>query len=283
MALSNAPTTSCFLIGNAYIWMEALWHCFICCTFYPAFLMLDLSADSLKRTLTRLGYTWYDDRPNLIGVRKTPFVADQFSDTFVLVWKQPEAMSDDMTTLQKQVALNQWLYRGENGKALSEDGKPGGNTRFAEDDYKRTVGQYRKASWVITTYPGLFFLQNPANPKGTAIYKPGQYVDAYSLGFHKGKQDHPALLQTGIVTVYRDDNKNKVAEDLDVLDTGKFGCNIHRSNSSGVTNKVGKWSAGCQVFRIKTDHDQLLRIANSYVALGISKFTYTLIKDTDIQ
>jgi hypothetical protein len=244
--------------------------------------MLDLSPELLQKALKGLGYAWSDDRPNLIGIRRTELVPDKFNDVFVAVWKQPVLFKPDAPTLEKQKVLNAWLYKGEDGKPLVTDGKKGKNTTYAEDDYNRTVGQYRLRQWTITTVPGVYYLQNPSNSKGTAVFKPGQYIDAYSFGYHKQKTDHPALLQTKNVTVYRDIDKDKYAEETTTLDTGLFGCNIHRSNSSGVTSSIGQWSAGCQVFQVKTDLEVLLTLVNAYIAKGVKNFTYTLLREKEL-
>ena len=42
------------------------------------------------------------------------------------------------------------------------------------------------------TEPGIYYLQNPMNPKGTASVAPGWYPDLWVRGEHKGR---PALQQ----------------------------------------------------------------------------------------
>jgi hypothetical protein len=244
--------------------------------------MPELSPDLLKAALQRLSYVWTEDRPNLIGIRSSELDPDKFNDVFAVVWKQPKLFDAGATTLVKQKALNAWLYKGEDGKLLTEDGKKGKNTAFAEDDYNRTVGLLRLRQWPITTVPGIYYLQNPPNSKGTAVFKPGQYIDSYSFGYHKQNSEHPALLQTKNITVYRDPNRNKLAEEIGVEDTGLFGCNIHRSNSTGATSTIGKWGAGCQVFQVKADHDQLLLLVRNYISMGQKTFTYTLLREKEL-
>jgi hypothetical protein len=244
--------------------------------------MRELNPDLLKTAFKGLGYAWTDDRPNLIGIRRTELAPDMFNDVFVIVWKQPVLFATNATTLEKQKALNAWLYKGEDGKPLTTDGKKGKNTAYAEDDYNRTVGTYRLRHWAITTVPGIYYLENPSNSKGTAVFKPGQYLDAYSFGYHKQKTDHPALLQTKNIVVYRDIDKDKYAEETTTLDTGLFGCNIHRSNSTGATATIGKWGAGCQVFQVKSDHDVLLALIKTYIGQGIKNFTYTLLREKEL-
>src|SRR6478609_4254603 len=68
------------------------------------------------------------------------------------------------------------------------------------------AGSWELVKFRITTDPGLFYLKNPANVEGTAIVKPGQYINVWSKGLHKG--EYPALVQTGPITVFRDNDKD---------------------------------------------------------------------------
>jgi hypothetical protein len=62
----------------------------------------------------------------------------------------------------------------------------------------------------ITTDPGKYWLENPMNPKGTAILVPGQYRSTWQLGKHQGKYE--ALVQRKPVKVYRDNNKDEIID-----------------------------------------------------------------------
>lgn len=135
--------------------------------------------------------------------------------------------------------------------------------------------------WVITTDPGIDYLKDPLNKKGCSILKPGQYVDCYALGLHQNRQDHRALVQIKPVTVFRDDDKD-INVDFGVEDTGLFGINIHRANSKGITSNVGKWSAGCQVFKSVDDHERLIWVCDQFKEKLKNKFTYTLLTDKDL-
>lgn len=133
-------------------------------------------------------------------------------------------------------------------------------------------------SYEITTDPGLYWLKNPMNKKGTAILAPGQYKNCYAVGMHKGRYD--SLIQVKPVEVYRDNNMD------DRLDTvnkerGIFGINIHRSNPYTQSKNVDKWSAGCQVLKRKKDYDDfMLLVSESYYIHG-KFFTYTLLEESD--
>lgn len=162
------------------------------------------------------GYKWSATVPNIIGIRTTLQVPDVFNDFLCLIFKQP-AMASNYNVLQKQKWLNKWSYKGKDGKKLAEDGKSGSNTKFALAEYNDTVGKERLKIYVITADPGLYY-QNIKllNPKGCAVLKPGQYINCYQLGKHK-KADHKALVQTGgKITVYRDNDRDGIAENLGV-------------------------------------------------------------------
>lgn len=241
---------------------------------------MNVNAETLKIAVLKKGYKWFEDRPNLIGIRTSLQVPDVFNDLFIAVWKQP-SFSPTLSVMDKQAFLNSYLFIGKNNLPLAVDGDAGGNTQFALDAYNASVGKFRMKAWTITTDPGTYWLNHPENPKGTAVLKPGQYA-SWSLGFHQNKKEHPALVQTSSVTVYRDKDFDNVAEETGVEDTGLFGINIHRSNANGSTPAIGKWSAGCQVFQRKPDHDELRRLLENYKTLVGNKFTYTLLREKEL-
>lgn len=132
-------------------------------------------------------------------------------------------------------------------------------------------------SWECTTSPGRSQLEFGLE-KGTAIVKPGQYIDAWSLGLHKGKYE--ALVQKNPITVYRDRNKDFY---LDYVheDTGLFGINIHRANAKITSKIVGNWSAGCQVLANPKHFSQLMNLARQQHSSGFPRFSYTLLEIGD--
>jgi hypothetical protein len=126
----------------------------------------------------------------------------------------------------------------------------------------------------VTTDPGKYYLENPLNVKGTAILVPGQYKGVYKLDKHQGK--YTALCQrNGTVKVYRDSNKDEVLDhNPDSIQEGYFGINIHKAKKE--TENVGKWSAGCTVFKNSSDFDEFIRICQQGAKKFGNKFTYTL-------
>ena len=130
-----------------------------------------------------------------------------------------------------------------------------------------------------TTDPGKYYAENPSNQKGVAILVPGQYRGAYVLGTHaKGKTtEHYALVQDRPVKVFRDRNRDNILDyDYNTIEEGVFGINIHRASAHHVLDDIGKWSAGCQVFRSIYDFEDFLSIVKRGSEEYGNRFTYTL-------
>lgn len=240
---------------------------------------MKIEIESLKDVLSKKGYKWYSDL-NIIGIRTTLQVPDVFNDLICVAWVQEE-MPKNLKNADIQMWLNNNLYLGANGKPLILDGNIGANTEFALENYKKNIGKERLKVYTITTDPGTYWLLHPLNSKGAAVLKPGQWENCWSMGYHKNKHDHPALVQISKVSVYRDGDKDKTAEETKVIESGLFGINIHGANKSGVTPSIGKWSAGCQVFQEWSKKEEFLSICNIFKNKRKNKYTYTLIEESD--
>lgn len=141
-----------------------------------------------------------------------------------------------------------------------------------------------KSQYAITTDPGKHWLENPINPKGTAVLVPGQYPGAWKLGKHQGKYN--ALVQRKPVKVWRDNNKDSVIDYLYAhaqVSEGYFGINIHRSNPYGKSYLVDKWSAGCQVFQAVDEYIGFIDLCKESSAIYGNSFTYTLITEKELR
>jgi hypothetical protein len=133
--------------------------------------------------------------------------------------------------------------------------------------------------WEATTDPGNHWLQHPLSVKGTAILVPGQYP-VYAIDYHRGAYE--ALCQRrGPVRVYRDNNRDTILDFDAPTQTGSFGINIHRANPRGVTPRVERHSAGCQVFEDAHEFDCLMALAYDSKKIYGNKFTYTLFLASD--
>lgn len=242
---------------------------------------MKITIDLLKSTILKKGWKWYNDRPNLVGIRTSLDVPDSFNDFFCLVYQISTMPKLDLKGQQNW--LNSWGFRGANGKTLVEDGSVGKNTTFALDEYSKVVGKETIKIYTITTDPGVYWLNRPMSKLGTAVLKPNQWLDCWSLGFHQQKKGHRALVQTGRVTVYRDNNKDNFHQlDDSKIETGLFGINIHGSSKSGSSLKVSKWSAGCQVFSTWNHKEEVMNICEKFKTITKNKFTYTLLDEKDL-
>lgn len=143
------------------------------------------------------------------------------------------------------------------------------------DDYIILIEGNNITYFTGTTNPGVHWLQNLLNLKGSAVLKPNQYIDTWKLDLHQGK--YLALCQRKPVVVYRDSDKDDKSEETNVIETGLFGINIHRSNPSAISTIIDKWSAGCQVLNNPTDFNYLIKHCQDS---GLKDFTYTLLKET---
>lgn len=142
--------------------------------------------------------------------------------------------------------------------------------------YTKPDGTWNYHIYPGTTDPGTYWLNNPSYEAGAAILAQGQYVNAYAIGLHKGLYE--ALVQVRPVTVIRDYDRNAVLDfNNGTKQTGYFGINIHRAESSGTTKFINKYSAGCQVFQNAEDFAEFLSLARQHEKLYGNRFTYTLV------
>ena len=105
-----------------------------------------------------------------------------------------------------------------------------------------------------TTEPGAWYTYNKMNPKGAARIAFGQYRDAWTVGYHLGKQ--LSLVQVKPIIVHRDSNKDGTRV-KDILDIGLFGINQHTTATNPNTTppvNIGRWSAGCLVGKWSSTH-----------------------------
>lgn len=142
------------------------------------------------------------------------------------------------------------------------------------DDLFAVVNKNSINWYTCTTNPGTHWLKNLLNPKGAALLKPNQYIDTWQIGMHQGK--YKAFCQCKPVDVFRDSNKNDIAEETSVIDKGLFGINIHRANEKAVSKFIDKWSAGCQVLNNPADFQKVLDFAQES---KLNVFTYTLLNE----
>lgn len=143
-------------------------------------------------------------------------------------------------------------------------------------DYKNDKGEWCRQCYEATTDPGLYYEKNLINKKGCAIVVPGQYRGLWRLGLHRGK--YLALVQNKPIKVYRDNNRDDI-KDMNPYteETGVFGINLHHAGDD--SERVDKWSAGCQVIARQRDFDQLISVCKKQPS---NSFTYTLLREEEL-
>ncbi len=142
--------------------------------------------------------------------------------------------------------------------------------------YTNPDGKWNYHIFPATTDPGTYWLNNPAYTQGTAILAQGQNLDAYSIGKHRGLYE--ALVQVKPVTVIRDYDRDAILDfNNGAKQTGNFGINMHRAESSGSTKSINKYSAGCQVFKDADDFYAFMQLCKYHAKVYGNSFSYTLI------
>lgn len=133
-----------------------------------------------------------------------------------------------------------------------------------------------------TTDPGHYWTLKPLNRRGTAHLCLGWHKNIWKVDKHRGKYE--ALCNRwgcGKTQIWRDFDKNtKVSIKKDKLYKGHYGINLHRANALYYVNRIGRYSAGCQVLQKSYDFSILLENAlNS----GLKKFSYFLFDKSQIE
>lgn len=114
---------------------------------------------------------------------------------------------------------------------------------------------------------------SPPNPKGYPVTVPGQYLNSWAVGYHKGRR---ALQQVGPIPVMRTKDQGKTW----MPDHGLFGMNQHRGAGATVRN----WSEGCLVSQ--SGHEEFMQIIYTDPAYKQNKrfrFPTTIISMNDIK
>ena len=142
----------------------------------------------------------------------------------------------------------------------------------------------------FTTKPGkkaVLNMTGKVNSKGVAIVKEGWHPDVWHHGKHGGK--YAALRQdagvTKPITITRDKTQFGQSGNYelrifsDTIESGYPYTNMHRSGDPQ-GNAVNGWSEGCQVFKYKSEFDEMLGMANHATSKGQNKFSYFLTNKT---
>jgi hypothetical protein len=146
----------------------------------------------------------------------------------------------------------------------------------------RDAGKWKIHNYACTTDPGAHWQQAPMNAGGTASLVPNQYRSTWRIDLHQGL--YKALKQFKPVDTYRDKNKDlKYTRHIEDITNGIYGINIHRASAKGSSNRVDKWSAGCQVLADSADFANLMYLAHVAEKKYGNSFTYTLLESKNIK
>lgn len=135
-----------------------------------------------------------------------------------------------------------------------------------KDDFDNAICLVFRAS----TKPGLYWLKNKlGNINGTFILKDGFHQNAFKKGQHSGRYDALVQAAYGNLPGWRD---NDADGELDM--DGKIyhdvtGLNLHTTSFINEIEKVGAYSAGCQV--VADDKDFEVVRALAYKSMDIYK------------
>ena len=155
-----------------------------------------------------------------------------------------------------------------------------------ERNLYKEAGEWVCNIYPATTEPGTSILKRPIKSvrhKGTAILVPDQYRSTYRIGTHGGKRSYTALVQRGgKVRVVRDNNRDSKPDYHNPEEEGWFGINIHKHWGSDARVNTGGVSAGCQVFQSSQDFYEFMDICEKSAEKWGNSFTYTLLKEQDI-
>lgn len=150
----------------------------------------------------------------------------------------------------------------------------------ANDNNPKMNGKWCLDVFSATTDPSDMNLIKPINSKGCAILAEGQYLSSFAVGLHKG---YKALVQYKALPLYRDNNKDVKIDIDDTLIIEKAGINIHRASKWKISNVIGLYSAGCQVFESVRDYeDKFMPLVELAVRDYGKIFSYTLINANDL-
>lgn len=136
--------------------------------------------------------------------------------------------------------------------------------------------------WDATTEPGYHYTDNPMNLAGAARIAFDQYT-AWAVGIHGNSEPHEALVQVGLVKVYRDYNRDMIRTGDDI-DEGIFGINQHWGYDMPIDD-IGLSSAGCLVGRTRNGHKKFMQLVKSDPRYNIDRdfiFTTTILDATKV-
>jgi hypothetical protein len=140
-----------------------------------------------------------------------------------------------------------------------------------------------------TTDPGVYWTKDPArNSEGTFHLLDGFHKAIWCVGTHRG---YEALANDWRyckpTSGWRDLDYDFVRDPTDVVTCDYYGINFHHMSANTVVDKVGMWSAGCQVVQKIDDFNKIMKaVKNSGMYKhnpGKTVFNYMMFKIEDVR
>lgn len=150
---------------------------------------------------------------------------------------------------------------------------------------ERGSGRWASYAWACTTDSGEAIMRKPLDgTEGAAFLQPGQFRGSHKIRLHQGKYEALCQKWGTKLPVYR---MNRLEDQIDwkpsfTLFGNGTGINIHRGRATGITTKVGRWSAGCQVFQDVFDFAMFMNICREARKAWGNSFSYTLLDEADL-
>jgi len=134
-----------------------------------------------------------------------------------------------------------------------------------------------------TTDPGSAFLNDKLmNEEGTFIMAPGFYPNIWAIGMHAGKYEALIQARAGFKG-WRDKNKDGKIDMTGPLYTDAAGVDHHTTNFLTDAEKVGPYSAGCQVVQHHNDFLNLMPLYHIHYQKYGGLFSYALFAEDQIK
>ena len=134
-----------------------------------------------------------------------------------------------------------------------------------------------------TTDPGLYWLKNDkGNINGTFILGEGYHRQCWKLHKHHGKYECLGQAKSDSFWGYRDNDKDSELDMAGPIYRDVVGLNLHTtSHLKGMAEKVGAYSAGCQVINKVDDFNEFMRICKISMDIYGPRVSYALFNVKD--
>lgn len=216
----------------------------------------NLNPNDIGIATRKLGYSFEQEIPNLIGIRNTTptkFIDDEFW----ILWKSPQVPGFSIAS-EAQAWLNFHMFHDNEGKPIRVTNIANSSMDQALERAQKTVGKWRWMKFPITTMPRA----NGVDQSAVFFLSPGQHRLAYQLVQPIDEKTSIGIKQVGSAKWTGARVKGESNKDLDFV----------------YLNETLKFDKGYQVFQHR---NQLQMVVNLLSTFKESKWTYTLFLDED--